>query len=209
MTRDLFPDQVPIAVDPSLEALVRKREGFETPRQLVEAVLWAEILTRLVWEPAAGCGGIARVLIDYGHEVVATDIEDWGYRPCETGVDFLETRELRAPTIFMNPPFSLAEDFIRHALQLRARKVIVIQRRAYWEGEGREKRLWSEFPPNRIYTPVPRPAFWMFHIPLDQRGAGGETCHDVYVWEPNQPRGTLSGHLRMGSRPDIAGGQTR
>jgi hypothetical protein len=52
---------------------------YETPRVATEALLEVEVtLPRRIWEPAAGRGAIAKVLREHGHEVVATDLADYG-----------------------------------------------------------------------------------------------------------------------------------
>ena len=62
-----------------------------------------------VWEPACGQGDMVRALADCGMAVYGTDIRD--------GIDFLTTRQPgNAPAadwIITNPPFSLADEFIR------------------------------------------------------------------------------------------------
>lgn len=199
MSAELFlaPERIRIADMPPdvVERLSRQYEAFETPREVTLALLWAEILTPAVWDPCCGTGGMARVLAEHGHQVIATDLIDWGYG--EAGHDFLTADKLLAPTIVMNPPFSLADDFLLKAMALGARKVAMIQRRAFWESAGRVAGLWAEIRPNRVYTPDLRPAFWRFDIPPAERKGGGQTCHDIYVFEPRHPAGTLSGHIRI------------
>ena len=67
-----------------------------------------------IWEPARGQGDMVRALADCGMAVYGTDIRD--------GIDFLTTRQPgNAPAadwIITNPPFSLADEFIRHAAGL-------------------------------------------------------------------------------------------
>lgn len=203
MQRALFADPVTRRLEEmgpeEVERQARLLECFETPAELTRAILQVELLTRHVWDPCCGTGGMARVLSAAGHQVVATDIFDWGYG--EGGRDFLLEEQLLGATIVMNPPFSRAVDFVRHAHALGARKVVMIQRRAFWEGEGRAAGVWRQFPPNRIYTPDLRPSFWRFDISREDRKDknGGQTCHDVFVWERGHPAGTLSGHLIMGA----------
>lgn len=91
-----------------------------------------------VWEPACGPGAIVKELRDEGYQVHATDLVDYGLENSQGGVDFL--MEAKAPAgcgvIITNPPFKLADQFVRHALQLVAH-VWVLQRLAYLEGAGR------------------------------------------------------------------------
>ena len=71
-----------------------------------------------IWEPACGCGNISEVLIDHGYSVISTDMYDRGYG--ESGVDFLATTKMPAncDTIITNPPYSLSNEFILHAMDI-------------------------------------------------------------------------------------------
>lgn len=112
----------------------RKDDLYETPPEATRALITHEPLSGSIWEPACGRGAIADVLQSAGHHVVSTDLVHRGYG--EGGVDFLMER--RAPmgceVILTNPPFKSADAFIRHALTL-APKVIMLLRWAYAEGE--------------------------------------------------------------------------
>jgi hypothetical protein len=111
---------------------------YETPAVATEALLEAEDLPHRLWELAAGRGAIVDVLRAHGHDVVATDLVDYGIPGQEARRDFL--MELRAPDgvecILSNPPFKLAEQFIAHALQLCPR-VIMLLRLAFLESTRR------------------------------------------------------------------------
>jgi hypothetical protein len=93
---------------------------YETPSCATEALLRAERLPALLWEPAAGYGAIVDVLRAHGHKVLASDIADYGIPTHFAGRDFL--LESKAPAscegIVTNPPFKLATEFARHAVKL-------------------------------------------------------------------------------------------
>jgi hypothetical protein len=99
----------------------RGDDCYQTPPEAVLALLKAEQIPAVVWEPACGPGAIARVLRAAGHVVHATDLVD--YRSPDqaaSGIDFL--LEQRAPPgvqcIVTNPPYKLAREFAEHALRL-------------------------------------------------------------------------------------------
>lgn len=125
---------------------------YETPACATKALLRVEPLPYRIWEPCAGRGAIARILRDRGHDVIASDIMAYEGRDRQIAApfDFLEAR--RAPfgreAIVTNPPFKLANEFIRHGLTL-VPKVVVLLRLAALEGAGRSDiidhhlaRLW-------------------------------------------------------------------
>jgi len=128
----------------------RGADLYETPEEATTALVQVEHLPEQIWEPAAGRGAIARVLQRHGHKVIAQDLNAWPGADAgiDTPVDFLMERT--APpgaTIVTNPPFGLADRFIRHGLEL-VDTVIVFERLAWLEGSKRSdlirhlRRVW-------------------------------------------------------------------
>lgn len=68
-----------------------------------------------IWECACGNGNLASYLIKNGFKVYATDLKDRGYGI--RGIDFLQS-SANADIILTNPPYSLATEFIEHALKI-------------------------------------------------------------------------------------------
>jgi hypothetical protein len=103
---------------------------YETPVVAVQALLRHERLPRVIWEPACGPGAIVKVLRAAGHQVVASDLVDYGTDLQDHARrDFLFER--RAPdgvqAIVTNPPFKLASEFVAHALDLCPRVVMLLR----------------------------------------------------------------------------------
>lgn len=101
----------------------READFYATPEWCTEAVipfLFDEPIglypTQRIWEPACGDGKMSRVLERYFKSVLSTDLHDRGYG--QAGRDFLRCSVLpeRFKAIITNPPYDLAEPFIRHAL---------------------------------------------------------------------------------------------
>ncbi len=126
-----------------------KDDFYPTPVPATTALLRGETFGSHVWEPACGDGAISRVLEDAGHEVVSTDLYDRGFG--ESRIDFLMERKLLAPNIVTNPPFKMAEQFVRHALDLGASKVAMMLRLAWLEGSQR-KILFDTTPLARVHV---------------------------------------------------------
>jgi hypothetical protein len=114
---------------------------YETPAVAIEALLRVEPIPRRVWEPAAGRGAIVNVLRAAGHEVVASDIADYGF-PLDFHRDFLAEAAVPAgvEAIVTNPPFRYAEEFVARALDL-CPLVIMLLRAAFYESERRTSIL--------------------------------------------------------------------
>ena len=120
----------------------RGADLYETPPGATHALLDVESFTGTIWEPANGRGAISSVLRAAGHRVVATDLVDYGLSDALGGVDFL--KQTSAPegvqTILTNPPFMHANDFVRHALTL-APRVVMLLRLLFLETQGRSDVL--------------------------------------------------------------------
>lgn len=96
-----------------------------------------------VWEPACGDGRMSRVLEWHGFDVLSTDLRETpGYGI--GGVDFLKSHERTMgwhppddiDLIVSNPPFSLAELFIRQALTYTP-NVAMLLKATYWNAASR------------------------------------------------------------------------
>lgn len=169
-------------------------ECFETPLWAAQAILKAETLAGLVVDPCCGSGVLTTVANDAGYRTRAIDLHDWGFPSIRH--DYLTLMETPASefSVFMNPPFSLAIDFISHSLLLGARKIVCFQRFAFWESQKR-RQFWQSNPPNRVYICGDRADCWRIDIPPDQRTSSTPTAHAWFVWERGSPAGTLLGHI--------------
>lgn len=119
----------------------RRDDLYETPPAATRALLRTVELPPIVWEPAAGRGAIVRELKVAGIQVIATDLVAYDGADPEitTAIDFLMER--RAPDgcsscIVTNPPYKLADAFIRHGLDL-VDDVFKLLRLLALEGAGR------------------------------------------------------------------------
>jgi len=109
-------------------------------------------------EPACGQGHMSRVLKENGLEVTSSDLFDRGYG--RTGVNFLsdETDPFDADFILTNPPFAVAEEFIRRCWELEVPFFAMLLKDTYWSTKKR-KKLWRDCPPMLCMPLTWRPAF--------------------------------------------------
>jgi hypothetical protein len=116
----------------------RGHDCYSTPAVAVEALLRVEELPHRLWEPAAGRGNIVDVLRAHGHEVIGSDLIDYGRPDLFSGRDFLLERKLPdgCEGIVTNPPFRIAAQFVEHALRLSP-LVVMLLRLAFMESERR------------------------------------------------------------------------
>lgn len=153
---------------------------YRTPERCTKALLAVEPFGDFVWEPACGDGAISRVLEQSGRFVVSTDLNDYGYGA--PGHDFLAASCLCAPEIITNPPYTLADEFVLHALNLGATKVAMLLRLAWLEGRARHQRLFAEHPPTRVWVFSGRQTLWAADDP-NPRTTGGAIAFAWFVWD--------------------------
>jgi hypothetical protein len=124
---------------------------FPTPpwatRALIKHVVGQAGLQDLTClEPACGGGHMSRVLEEYFAEVRSADAFDYGYAPIR---DFLsypyETNAV--DWVITNPPFKLAEEFVRRSLEVARVGVAMLVRTVFLESVGRYNRLFLNNPP--------------------------------------------------------------
>lgn len=113
---------------------------------------WGELT---VWEPACGEGHMARVLAERFGRVVASDVFDYGIGAAVH--DFLGVNDLAASPapverphfVITNPPFSVGQQFIEHALDIATMGVAMLVRTAFLES-GERYDLFQRFPPRFV-----------------------------------------------------------
>lgn len=105
-----------------------------------------ETLPQTVWEPACGCGNISKVLEQYGCKVISTDLYDRGYGT--PGIDFLQSTKVPdgCRYIITNPPYSLSDQFILHAMDILpdGGEYIALLNLSYLAGKSRFKEIYSK-----------------------------------------------------------------
>ncbi len=122
---------------------------YPTPADAVQALLDNEKFTGSIWENSCGDGAICRVLEANGYsDILATDLIDRGYG--ETPHDFI-TSPHRADNIVMNPPFSMAQQFVELSLARTAGKVAMLGKLVFLEGQKR-KSFFANTPLKTVYV---------------------------------------------------------
>ena len=138
-----------------------------------------------VWEPAAGKLHMARVLQEYFGEVQCSDLVDYGKGyPLYNMRDSLITPPLKndSPTdwVITNPPFILAEEFIKNSRSWANRGMAMLCRTAFAEGRGRYETLFKNNPPTEMLQFVDR--LTMMEGQLPTKNVKSATCFAWFVW---------------------------
>ena len=132
-----------------------KTDYYATDPVAIEKLLGAyvkrdkETLDPLIWEPACGEGHLAKALKEEGYRVLSTDLVDRGYGD---KLDFLASKGEWCGDILTNPPFKVAEKFVRHGYERlkKGKRLLIFQRIHFLESSGRHK-LFKELPPKFVY----------------------------------------------------------
>lgn len=144
-----------------------------------------------IWEPACGTGKMADVLKEYGYCVESSDILETGYGKVQ---DFLTATNCDCDWIITNPPFSLAEQFIRKANDFGCRYAFLLKAQ-YWNAAKRCS-LFEETHPSKIFPLTWRPDF------LDKKRGGGSPLLDMMwcVWDGSNKETTFRPISRASKR---------
>ena len=157
---------------------------FPTPAWATHALVDNERFDGEIWECACGDGEMARVLIEAGYKVRATDLYARGYG--ETGVDFLKATR-KADNIVTNPPYNVAEAFVAQGLKRARRKFALLLRLAFLEGANRANTIFLKNPPSRVWIFSERITFYMKGA---ERSGSGTTAYAWFVWDKDAKPGT-------------------
>lgn len=115
-----------------------------------------------IWECACGDGNLAKCLTQNGYSVYATDLKNRGYGCMD--VDFLKEKQMLHDCfiILTNPPYSLATEFIEHALEILpdGGLYIALMNITYLAGQKRYQRVYSKGSLREIYVFSKRIECW-------------------------------------------------
>lgn len=171
-------------------------DHYPTPDIAVLELLSRESFDGVVWEPCCGGGNIAKhfpgsMASDIRHDNIAG----------EPGVDFL-TEHRQVDHVVTNPPYSIAQEFVEHALQCIPLhgKVAMLCKLAFLEGKARYA-LFQVAPPKTVYVFSKR-------LPLSKAGESKKQSSMIpfawFVWEKGYTGKTSVEWILAGSEQPAA-----
>jgi hypothetical protein len=167
---------------------------FPTPAWATFALIDNERFSGEIWESACGDGAMSRVLEQTGCQVASTDLYDRGYG--EPGQDFLAPSR-RADNIITNPPYNAAEGFVASGTGYSNKKFALLLRLAFLEGANRQRTIFTERPPSRVWVFSERITFYPSGV--DPKGSG-TTAYAWFVWDKDAPSRTELKWFKPGYR---------
>jgi methylase of polypeptide subunit release factors len=153
-----------------------EHDFYPTPEYVTRDLLARERFIGNIWEPACGDGAIAKVFVEHGFDVIATDLVNRGYG--EHGKDFLQENR-RVNNIVTNPPYSLGEKFVRHSLSQTDGKVAMFLKLVFLEGLSR-RQMFESSPLARVWVYSKRVTQ---HRNGESKQYSGMMCFAWFVWE--------------------------
>lgn len=169
--------------------LAEQLSAFETEQWAAEAIFDVELMTQYVVDPCCGFHRLSDEATKRGHTVRTIDIHKWDVnRPPDIINDWLlHFEDLSNATVFMNPPFPTACEFVDHARMMNARKIIVFQRYVWREGSFDSGKCrgewWERNPPARVWVCGDRAQRLRFDLRNNPPKNGEKTAHAWFVWE--------------------------
>ncbi len=163
---------------------------FPTPAWATEALIDNESFSGDLWECACGNGAMSEVLETACPQTFSSDLYDRGYG--EAGKDFLQARR-SFDNIVTNPPYNAAEGFVRKRLELANKKFALLLRLAFLEGVNRQRTIFEESPPARVWVFSERITF--YPAGAEVKGSG-TTAYAWFVWDKDAPNKTELKWLR-------------
>lgn len=136
-------------------------DWYVEPYECSRALFDLEDFVGTVWDPACGLGRILESAKNSGHKVIGSDIihrSDY----CDFQKDFLtiQADEILFDNIVSNPPFNLAEQFVRHSLDLLpdGGKLGMILPMVWLSGFSMKRSWLPTSPLSKYYAISPRPS---------------------------------------------------
>lgn len=132
-----------------------KRDYYATEPKAADLLCEVESFEGSIWENACGEGHLSKRFEELGLSVISTDLIDRGYG--QGGIDFLQSTETLAPNIVTNPPYSHAQLWVEHSMELLpdGGKLVLFLPIQFLESEGRRK-MFNKYPPQTVYVCVNR-----------------------------------------------------
>ena len=129
----------------------KEKDYYPTPPEVTVALLETLGIPKLftIWEPACGRGHMVKTMESMGYHIIGTDIQN--------GTDFLKAPLVDCDWIITNPPFSLADKFIRRCWEHKKPFALLLKAQ-YWNAAKRIT-LFQECRPLLVMPLTWRPDF--------------------------------------------------
>ena len=151
---------------------------YPTPAWGTIALLHHVTFHGSILEPCCGKGAMSEELIrQYGPDrVMSSDKYDYGYGEVKDFFDIQKPYD----NVVTNPPYNIAEDILYHALHISNKKVALLLRLAFLEGQKRYYKIFQYHPPSEVLVFSERLSMYPDGYPVK---SGGTTSYGWFIWE--------------------------
>jgi hypothetical protein len=149
-------------------------DAYQTPPWVTQTLCNHLPCSRIhtIWEPAQGCGFMVKELRAYGFDVIGTDLA--------TGTNFLDQARTDCQAIITNPPFGLAEEFIKHSLDMMApcRGIVAMLARIDYDSAATRRYLFADHRAFAKKLVLTKRIVW-----FEKKGAAPSFNHCWLIWD--------------------------
>lgn len=170
-------------------------EHYVEPEWCSRRLFEVEPFVQEIWDPACGFGRIVESAKAHGHAAFGSDLVDRGYAPARV-FNFFTGAPAVCANIVTNPPFNIAADFARRAIELTRHKVAIVfptarLNAAHWV---------RNTPLARVWLLTPRPSMPPGHvIAAGGKATGGKMDFCWMVFDRSHQGKPQLGWLRRDS----------
>ena len=178
-----------MVVEKARASHIWKRDEYDwyiEPKICSEALFIVEKFDGTIWDPACGSGRIVTSAINSGYDAIGTDLNpkaESDHQPYNFLTDYIPVEK---HNIVSNPPFGIAEEFVRKAIEeVRVSGKVAMILPLVWMAGFSTKRSWLPVSPlRRVYPISPRPSMPPAAVILSGEKPGNGTKDFAwFVWE--------------------------
>jgi hypothetical protein len=155
-------------------------DAFWTPPELAIALSRLERLPRAIADPACGSGSILDALKAKGFVVFGADIVDYGWPNTVIRDHLAQPVHMGEVGIISNPPFKLAEQFVRKAISDGCKYHAWLLRTNFLESVGRMP-FWQDHPFSRMRVSSAR--FYMYPHGYTGPEKSSNQSFSWFIWD--------------------------
>lgn len=152
-----------------------KSDFYQTPYSMTEQLLQNEEFIGNVLEPSCGKGAISKVLKDHNFDVTSQDYDEG------LGIDFLKFNK-KFDNIITNPPFRLANEFVKKSLELANNKIAMLLPLNYLHGVTRLNEIYNLKKLKTVYVFTRYPLLTQ-DLREDGKYKTGMMVYAWYIWD--------------------------
>ena len=135
-----------------------------------------------LYEPCCGAGAIARVINEFGLDIMQSDIQTKEYITGEKGIDVYDVPGGICDVVITNPPYDrmTKDNMLQEFLRISKGKVILLLNIFYLASKDRKEML-DNSPLRHIYVHSDRVT--MYPYGTEKPKNGGTKMYAWYVWD--------------------------